>query len=64
RIAIPALFSDKATWVDPAGLIHLWTGYFIIALASLHALAAIKHHFFDKDATLKRMLGIKTGDFL
>lgn len=61
-LLIPALFSDKSHWVDPAGVIHLWSGYFIIALATLHALAAIKHHFIDKDATLKRMLGINTGE--
>lgn len=62
--SIPALFSDKSHWVDPAGLVHLGTAYFIIALAIFHALAAIKHHFIDKDVTLKRMLGIKTGEFL
>jgi len=61
---IPALFTNKPNWVDPAGFIHLWTGYFIICLASLHALAAIKHHFIDKDVTLKRMLGFKTGEHL
>jgi len=59
---LPALFTGKSDWVDTAGLIHLWTGYFIIALASVHALAAIKHHVIDKDATLKRMLGFKTGE--
>jgi len=25
-------------------------------LAGLHGLAALKHHFIDRDATLKRML--------
>jgi cytochrome b561 len=29
----------------------------IVALASLHALAALKHHFIDRDGTLVRMLG-------
>mgnify|MGYP000870905760 CR=1 FL=1 len=30
---------------------------FLVALAGLHALAALKHHFIDRDDTLRRMLG-------
>lgn len=56
---IPAIISNKPDWVDPAGAIHLWAAYFLIAMASVHALAAIKHHFIDKDATLKQMLARK-----
>lgn len=55
---IPALFTAESTWSDTAGLIHLWTAYVLIGLASCHALAALKHHFIDKDHTLKRMIGI------
>lgn len=43
---------------DIAGWIHYWSATTLIALAGLHALAALKHHFLDKDATLKRMFGI------
>lgn len=60
--SIPAIVNSKSHWVDPAGSVHLWTGYFIIALASLHALAALKHHLIDKDGTLKRMIGINSGE--
>jgi len=28
-----------------------------VILSGLHALAALKHHFIDRDITLKRMLG-------
>ncbi|NMP30868.1 cytochrome b [Thalassotalea sp. M1531] len=41
---------------DIAGLIHEYLAYLLIGLASIHALAALKHHFIDKDQTLKRML--------
>lgn len=61
---IPALFEDQSGWSDLVGSLHLWAGWFIIALASFHALAALKHHFFDKDATLKRMLFMQSGDDL
>jgi cytochrome b561 len=30
-----------------------------VIFAVLHALAALKHHFIDRDATLTRMLGRK-----
>ena len=45
---------------DLAGAIHLYLAYTVIALASLHALAALKHHFIDRDRTLMRMLGRST----
>lgn len=41
---------------DIAGLIHKYLAYSLIALALIHALGALKHHFIDKDDTLKRML--------
>lgn len=42
---------------DIAGDVHFWLAWTVIVLASLHALAALKHHFWDGDATLKKMLG-------
>jgi len=41
---------------DIAGFIHEWLAYSLIALTSMHAVAALKHHFIDKDSTLKRMI--------
>lgn len=51
--SLGALFDQQE---DIAGLVHEWLAYGVIALALLHALAAIKHHFLDRDGTLKRML--------
>jgi Cytochrome B561 len=36
---------------------HELVAYLFTALLVLHVLAALKHHFLDKDNTLKRMLG-------
>lgn len=36
--------------------IHEWLGYILIVLIVLHAGAALKHHFIDKDDILRRML--------
>ena len=36
--------------------IHKWLGYGLIATIILHASAALKHHFINKDDILRRML--------
>jgi cytochrome b561 len=48
-----ALDEDRA---DLIGEIHEVLAITLIALAVLHALAALKHHFIDKDETLNRMI--------
>jgi cytochrome b561 len=37
--------------------IHRWLGYGLLALALVHAGAALRHHFVVRDATLSKMLG-------
>lgn len=54
---IPAVLTDLDGQEDIAGTVHKYLAYSVIALAALHALAALKHHFIDKDNTLKKMLG-------
>lgn len=53
---VPATITQIARQEDIAGFVHEWLAYIIIFMAAMHALAAIKHHFIDKDNTLKRML--------
>ncbi|HPQ97598.1 MAG TPA: cytochrome b [Thiolinea sp.] len=57
---LPALLASDAGRGELAGKIHAWAGTAFILLVGLHALAALAHHFFWKDNTLTRMLGIKT----
>ncbi|MCS4090111.1 cytochrome b [Rhizobium sp. BK176] len=40
-----------------AGIVHLWSAYTLAAMTALHAGAALKHHFLDRDRVLVRMLG-------
>lgn len=40
-----------------AHTIHVFTSKILIAAIILHVVGALKHHFIDKDLTLKRMLG-------
>jgi cytochrome b561 len=53
---VPASISGLQNQADIAGELHQWLAYVLIGLTSLHALAALKHHFVDRDQTLKRML--------
>ncbi|HGS4675188.1 MULTISPECIES: cytochrome b [Vibrio] len=48
-----ALFENQA---DIAGNIHFYTAWGLIILAGLHAVAALKHHFINRDNTLRKML--------
>lgn len=59
---IPATLADAGSQADLAGNIHLWLAWTVVVLSVLHGLAAIKHHFIDKDVTLKRMLGKSSPD--
>lgn len=56
-ITVPGFGSLIENQEDIAGFIHQWLAYLLITLAVLHAFAALKHHFIDKDDTLKRMIG-------
>ncbi|MFL0809544.1 MAG: cytochrome b [Agarilytica sp.] len=56
--SIPSVISGIENLEDIAGEIHEMIAFTIISLAGFHMLGAIKHHFIDKDNTLKRMLGL------
>lgn len=54
---VPALITGIPDQEDLAGEIHEYLAWGLVGLAVVHALAALKHHFIDRDATLRRMLG-------
>ena len=53
---VPALITGVENLEDSAGEIHLVLAVTLMALVGLHAAAALKHHFIDRDRTLRRML--------
>lgn len=55
---VPSLGSFVKHQTDVAGKWHKYNAWLLIFLSGFHALAALKHHFIDKDTTLKRMLGL------
>jgi len=54
--AVPALIENQE---DIAGEIHFIIAWCLIGLVAVHTVAAIKHHFINKDDTFKKMLGLK-----
>jgi len=53
---IPSVVSGIDNLEDKAGDVHEVAAFTLIGLAVLHALAALKHHLFDRDDTLRRMI--------
>ena len=51
---------EKETVTEVFTHLHLYAGYVLMALIVLHVVAALKHHFVNKDNILSRMLpGLK-----
>lgn len=53
---IPTIISAdpvKLEWLEE---VHGWLAYALIAMIVLHVIAALKHHFIDKDDILRRMI--------
>lgn len=59
-IQLPDLLEKNKPLGKALEEVHEMIGYMILALVALHVLAALKHHFIDRDNVLTRMLpGIK-----
>lgn len=54
---VPAVVLGIENQEDLAGDIHFVLAVTLISMVVVHAAAAMKHHWIDKDPTLKRMLG-------
>ena len=54
---VPSLTGRVKGMEDTAGAVHHWSTWALVGLAGLHALGALKHHFIDRDETLRRMSG-------
>ena len=53
---LPDLVSPNEDLMKLLQEIHKWLGYGLIATIILHASAALKHHFINKDDILRRMI--------
>lgn len=55
-LPLPDLVAKDAALGDLLQQVHLVLNYLLLALVVVHAAAALKHHFFDRDDVLSRML--------
>ncbi|EMP56075.1 cytochrome b561 [Marinobacter santoriniensis NKSG1] len=55
---VPSMTGDVDHLEDVAGGVHYWSTLGLVVLAGVHALGALKHHWVDRDETLRRMLGL------
>jgi cytochrome b561 len=53
---IPDLLQKNKEVADVLKVVHHWINYTLAAVIVLHAAAALKHHFIDRDDVLLRML--------
>ncbi|WP_445361113.1 cytochrome b [Microbulbifer sp. EKSA005] len=58
-VSIPATLQGIPNQEDIAGSIHEILAWGLIGLVAAHVLAALKHHFIDRDGTLRRIIGIR-----
>ncbi|HEA53930.1 hypothetical protein LCGC14_0807280 [marine sediment metagenome] len=54
-IEVPSVTGQIKQLEDTAGLVHYWSTWSLVALALAHSAGALKHHFIDRDNTLRRM---------
>lgn len=54
----PAMLPADKGRETTAGFVHMLLAWGFMGYIAMHAAAAMKHHFIDKDITLLRMLGI------
>ncbi len=54
---IPAVLQGVDNLEDQAGAVHEYLTWSLVFFVLLHMGAALKHHYIDKDFSLKRMLG-------
>ena len=55
-VPLPTLIGPDATLKVVLKTIHIWLNYTLFVLVAVHALAALKHHFIDRDGLLARMI--------
>ena len=55
-VPLPDLLAKDAALAELLKFIHILLNYTMLALVTIHSLAALKHHLLDRDDVLARML--------
>lgn len=60
-VPLPNLVPKDKALGDALRIVHLTLNSLLFAVVCIHVAAALRHHFFDRDAALERMLPILRG---
>jgi cytochrome b561 len=55
-LPLPTLIGPDQALKGTLRLVHVWLNYTLLVLVVMHVLAALKHHFVDRDGLLGRMI--------
>jgi cytochrome b561 len=55
-VPLPTLIGPDTALKAMLRIVHIWLNYTLLALVIVHVLAALKHHFIDRDGLLARMI--------
>jgi cytochrome b561 len=55
-VPLPTLIGPDTALKTMLRIVHIWLNYTLLALVTVHVLAALKHHFIDRDGLLARMI--------
>ena len=58
-VRVPDLLARNQENLALLKLVHFYIGWTLMAVIVVHVLAALKHHFVDRDSVLRRMLPAK-----
>jgi len=61
-VPLPNLVPKDKALGDALRIVHLTLNSLLFAVVCIHVAAALKHHFVDRDATLRRMLPLPGTD--
>lgn len=55
-VPVPDLVGKDRELAEALQAVHRWINFVLVAVIALHVIAALKHHFLDRDDVLARML--------
>jgi cytochrome b561 len=58
-VPLPDLVPENKTLAVVLKAVHVTLNFTLLALVSIHAGAALRHHFVDRDGVLARMLPVR-----
>ena len=61
-LPIPDLIGRSKEAAHVLRAVHQWLAYTLAAVVAIHAGAALRHHFVDRDDVLRRMLSFSRPD--